>query len=192
MENVEIWLVRHGQTEFNLIGRLSGWSDILLTDLGREQARALRPLLEGREYHGVWSSDLPRAIETARLAWGEPTPDWRLREIDFGDFEGVPFVDMPQDAQKALLDYEGFRAPGGESLDDLENRVEAFLNALPKGRHLIFTHGGVVRGMLCGSGPQRYAANGSVAVMDWTHRRLIALHDNPVAPKPAPAPAPAD
>ena len=189
MDTVEIWLVRHGQTQFNLIGRLSGWSDIALTELGRAQARALRPLLEGREYHGVWSSDLPRAIETARLAWGEPTPDWRLREIDFGDYEGLSFETVPPQAQQALLEYDGFFAPGGESLRDLELRVEAFLNTLPKGRHLVFTHVGVVRGMLHGLGPERYAANGSIAVMDWTQRRLLALHDNPIPREPAPAPA---
>ena len=82
--HLELWLVRHGETTFSASKRVAGWSDPPLTDNGRRQAEALRAVIDGAEFAGVWSSDLQRAVESARLAWGEATPDARLRECNFG------------------------------------------------------------------------------------------------------------
>ncbi|HSD65513.1 MAG TPA: histidine phosphatase family protein, partial [Vicinamibacteria bacterium] len=90
----ELWLVRHGETPASRGRTLAGWTDVPLTEHGEGQAAALRPLVAGERFDGVWSSDLRRAVTTARLAWGEPRPDARLREMSFGTLEGRPWADL--------------------------------------------------------------------------------------------------
>jgi probable phosphoglycerate mutase len=186
----ELWLVRHGETPASRGGTLAGWEDVPLTERGQEQASAVRPLLKGTRFDGVWSSDLVRAVATARLAWGEPVQDPRLREMGFGELEGVRWETMAPRWQEALLHFEGFAAPGGESFDDLKARVLAFLDGLAPGRHLVFTHGGVVRLLSREAGEDRFVPTGTLLVLDWDERRLISRHDGDGEPSqglPAPA-----
>ncbi|HOX44073.1 MAG TPA: histidine phosphatase family protein [Myxococcota bacterium] len=178
---LELWLVRHGETIRNSDGRLSGWQDVPLTELGREQARWLRPHLAGQRFEGVWSSDLARAVETAELAFGPARADARLREIGFGELEGVPFLEIPEALQRGLLDFEGFQAPGGEGVADLEGRLRAFLAELQPGRHLVFSHGGAIRALTRALGENRFLPNGSLAVVDWSARRLRRVVENELA-----------
>jgi broad specificity phosphatase PhoE len=181
MGPLELWLVRHGETEHNLSGRLSGWADTRLTERGREQARLLRPHLAGQAFDGVWSSDLSRARETAALAYGAARSDARLREIGFGELEGAPFQDMPAAQQQALMDFVGFRAPGGEGTEELEARLRDFLAELSPGRHLIFSHGGAIRALTRALGEDRFLPNGSLAVVDWRAGRLVQVVINELA-----------
>jgi len=102
----ELWLVRHGQSNANLEGRFAGQTDVELTRLGEKQAASLRSLLEEHEFDGVWSSDLVRAQNTARLAYGEPVPDPRLREIHFGDLEGESWENADEQVKQRLLQFE--------------------------------------------------------------------------------------
>lgn len=159
---VRLWLVRHGITDWNVQGRLTGWSDIPLNAFGERQASALRGDLQLRTFSAVWSSDLARSLDTARLAWGEPRIDRRLREIDFGQFEGLHWSQLPSTAQESLLGFEGFYAPGGESVAEFRGRVSAFLETLPDGDNLIFTHGGVIRLLLRDHGEDRHVGHGEV------------------------------
>jgi probable phosphoglycerate mutase len=111
----------------------------------------------------VWTSDLRRAVETATIiASGEPTPDARLRELDFGTLEGKRWNECPADIQAALLAFEGFVAPGGESVEALRVRVGSFLADLPPGDHLIVTHGGVIRCLLSARGEDRRVGPGAI------------------------------
>jgi len=182
----ELWLVRHGQTPASRGRTLAGWTDVPLTPAGEVQAVALREVLDGERFEGVWSSDLRRAISTARLAWGEPTPDPRLRELGFGDLEGVAYETMAPRWQEGLLRFEGFAAPGGESFDQLRSRVTSFLDELPGGRHLVFTHGGVVRLLAREVGEDRFVPTGTLLVLDWDGRRLLRRHDPQDATEPGP------
>src|SRR5512138_3771528 len=141
----ELWLVRHGQTPASLARTLAGWEDVPLTKEGEAQAAALQPVLAGERFQGVWSSDLRRALTSARLAYGEPRPDSRLREMSFGRLEGVLWQALEPYWQEALTRFSGFEPPDGESFDELRARVLSFVESLPPGRHLVFTHGGVVR-----------------------------------------------
>ena len=82
----EIWLVRHGQSTWNVEGRLTGWADVPLTALGQRQARALWEWLSAERFDRVLASDLQRAVHTARLAYGEPQGMFaEMRELHFGD-----------------------------------------------------------------------------------------------------------
>lgn len=166
--NLDLWLVRHGATDWSAANRFCGWSDPPLSDEGREQAAALRPLLEGRSFDRVVSSTSLRAIETARLAFGEPQPDERLRELDFGDIEGTTWVDCSPQLRAALADYETFSAPNGESVARLIERVTAALHDLGPGSHLVVTHGGVIRFLLGRAGVTDYPALASVSRVEMT------------------------
>jgi probable phosphoglycerate mutase len=173
----ELWLVRHGETLASKGRRLAGWTDVPLTEHGEHQASALRPLLARERFEGVWSSDLRRAVATARLGWGEPRQDPRLREMGFGSLEGRPWEALDPRFQEAIARFEGFAAPGGESFEGLRARVLSFLDGLPPGRHLVFTHGGVVRLLSREVGEDRFVPTGSLLVVDWDARRLLSRRD---------------
>jgi 2,3-bisphosphoglycerate-dependent phosphoglycerate mutase len=173
----ELWLVRHGETPASKGRTLAGWADVPLTEHGEDEASALRPLLAGERFDGVWSSDLRRAVRTARLAWGEPRQDARLREMSFGSLEGQLWETLDPRAQEALARFEGFAAPGGETFEDLRARVLSFLDGLPCGRHLVFTHGGVVRLLSREVGEDRFVPTGTLLVLDWDARRLLSRRE---------------
>lgn len=160
--SVRLWLVRHGSTDWSDAGRLNGWTDVPLNERGRSQARSLADRLDGTAFAGIWSSDLSRATETARLAVGEPVPDRRLRELDFGALEGRRWEEIPTDVQRALTTFDGFEASGGESVALLRSRVRGFVERLPEGDHLVFTHGGVIRLLLREAGADRRILPGEV------------------------------
>ena len=145
---VEVWLVRHGHTEWSGAGRYTGWTDVALTPEGEAQARSLPSMLPAGPDVTAWSSDLARCVRTAELAGLEPRVDRRLRELDFGAIEGLTWDEVPTDLQEALMSFDDFEAPDGESVDAFRARVFAFLDELPPGRHIVVTHGGVVRLLL--------------------------------------------
>lgn len=177
---VEIWLVRHGETTANAAGVLSGWSDVALTPRGEEQARGVAAWLAGERFDTVWSSDLRRAIDTARLATGRaPRPDPRLREMCFGDIEARPWDAVDAGLRDALLGFVAFHAPGGEELGAFKSRVRAFADALPPGRHLAFTHGGAIRALTMDLGEDRFIGNGALLALDWTRRAVLFVREHP-------------
>ncbi|HWC39740.1 MAG TPA: histidine phosphatase family protein [Acidimicrobiales bacterium] len=118
-----ILLVRHGQTAANAAGLLLGRSDPPLTDLGRRQAVASAKVLGG--VTRVVTSPLRRARETAD-AFGAAVPvevDERWTELDYGDFEGRPFNEVPSTTWQRWRSDATFTPPGGESLAVLGRRV---------------------------------------------------------------------
>lgn len=147
-----LWLVRHGETDWSAAGRLNGWCDVPLNQRGRDQARAVSRRLKQQRFITVWSSDLQRAAETARLAYGEPLVDARLREVDFGTLEGLTWDGLSNGDQDALVAFDAFEAPGGETVAGLRRRVLDFIRELKPGDHLVFTHGGPIRVLLRISG----------------------------------------
>jgi len=172
---VEAWLVRHGETTWNRDHLISGWSNPELTEKGKAQAAALRARFEGGDYAGVWSSDLVRAVQTAELAFDTPTQDLRIRELNFGDFEGDSWLTMDDDWKIALLNFEGFQAPGGEHVDELRSRVFDFLDSLSEGVHLIFVHGGLIRMVLREVDADRFLPSASIVKVNWTDRELLEI-----------------
>lgn len=180
MADLELWLVRHGETPASRDGRFAGWDDVPLTERGADQARALRPVLGGERFDGVWSSDLQRAVDTARLAWGEAARDRRLREISFGELEGQPWDAVDERHRQALVEFAGFDPPGGETLERVGARLDDFLGGLPRGRHLVFTHGGVIRLLSRRAGEMEFVATGTVLALDWTAKQVLFRRENAV------------
>lgn len=187
----EFWVVRHGESTWNALGRYQGQSDVPLSQEGRLQAAMLAERLTGLSFTAVYSSDLARALTTAQIVTerlaGPPTvqTDPGLREIDVGLLSGL---DTPQMKQQYAAYLDALRAdpwatrrPGGESMEDLYTRAGASFQAMherhPGGRVLVFTHGGVVRvavGLALGGVPQNAWARLSVTNTSVTRVVLTA------------------
>jgi alpha-ribazole phosphatase/probable phosphoglycerate mutase len=109
----------------------SGWHDGQLSPLGRRQAKELGERRADEELAAVFTSDLVRAAETARIAFGGVglpiLHDWRLRECNYGLLNGRPVARL--EAERAEHVYEPY--PGGESYNQVVERVRSFLNDLP-------------------------------------------------------------
>lgn len=157
-----LFLVRHGETDWNREGRLQGGQDIPLNALGREQAaeaaRRLRALTPDFAQSGYVASPMQRARETMtilRHELGLPPEDFRtedrLRELTFGAWEGFTWREVRKAerelAQARERDKWGFVPPGGESYRMLAERIRPVLEGLAADTVMV-SHGGVARAVL--------------------------------------------
>ena len=154
---LELWWIRHGETDWNVQGRIQGFADQPLNATGRRQAERLATRLAGVRFDAVYASDLARAHGTAlaALPGAELRVDPRLRELSYGVFEGKSWDELDADEAAAARHWSGDRyarrIPGGESYGDLMERVAAFRADLPEhGRVAAFSHGGTIRSALYG------------------------------------------
>ena len=120
----EIYLIRHGETEWSLNGRHTGMSDIPLTENGRQVARQWHPFSGTRTFDLVLTSPLQRALETCKLAGlGERAQiDRDLMEWDYGAFEGLTPQQIRESQPAWLIFNDG--CPGGESPEQVGVRVD--------------------------------------------------------------------
>jgi len=113
--------------------------------------------------------------------------------MGFGSLEGRLWASLEPQVEEALARFEGFAAPGGETFGDLRARVLSFLGGLPAGRHLVFTHGGVVRLLSREVGEDYFVPTGTLLVLDWDARRLLSRKDGEgQASRGLPVPAASD
>lgn len=151
MGMLELWLIRHGATEWHGTGRLHGQTNVALGALGLEQAYKLRARLAPHAFNALYSSELSRARATAQAAIsGNVMLNERLREMAYGMLEGKNKHTLGETDRRTLQacrdDVRPVPVPGVESWRDLEVRVAAWLALLPPtGRVAAFTHGGVIR-----------------------------------------------
>lgn len=123
---VELVLLRHGETEWSRLGRYAGLTDLALTADGQASARALGPRLAQGNYDRIVSSPLQRARSTAELlALGEVTLDLRLVERDYGDYEGKTTAEIRADAPHWHVWTDP--VPNGETLAAMTHRVNSFI-----------------------------------------------------------------
>jgi broad specificity phosphatase PhoE len=147
-----ILLIRHPETEANVVGRFVGRGDSPYTAEGRKQYSRLIRRIVGFRPATLWSSPLTRAVRVAEKAAAdaglELRIDDRLLELDFGTAEGLTFDDISAAAMPFnYADREHPVAPGGESRASIESRTIDILDEIVGvgGRHAIVTHGGVFR-----------------------------------------------
>jgi broad specificity phosphatase PhoE len=156
-----IWMVRHGQTDWNLEGRFQGQADPPLNASGLEQARQLADLLVDAGIQAIYCSDLQRALLTARII-GEklgmlPQVNRCLREIRLGEWEGMQSEKIksqyPDLWHRRQLDPLHVPAPGGENLLELSERVWASAGQIaqqhPDGTVLLVSHGVTLACLIC-------------------------------------------
>ena len=121
----EVWLVRHGETEWSLSGQHSGRNDIPLTAHGEEEARAVAPLLAGKHFDRVFCSTLQRARRTCELAGFQQHAqfDPELQEWDYGDCTGL----TREEIGRTYPDWNVWDGPvpGGESASDIGRRARS-------------------------------------------------------------------
>ena len=126
----ELWLIRHGETEWSRTGQHTGRTDIPLTDNGREQARQLRPVLAAQSFDAVFSSPLSRAIETCREAGlgGQAILEPDLQEWDYGIYEGRK---TPEIREKEP-NWSVWNSPmqNGENVEQIQARAQALMKRL--------------------------------------------------------------
>jgi len=149
--------MRHGQTDWNVLGRIQGHSDIPLNDEGQRQAREAVDRIAGLGVTRLVCSDLSRAQDTARPAAHRLklpiTTDARLRERCFGVLEGLTWAEVEAHHPELHARLQQDRAhpvPGAETLELLQARmVSAVQDILAQGPGaLLVTHGGSVRSLM--------------------------------------------
>ncbi|CAG1015791.1 phosphoserine phosphatase [Anaerolineales bacterium] len=159
----ELWLIRHGQTDWNLLGKWQGQSPDApgLNDFGITQARSVLDQLPCTKFSAIYSSDLSRAIQTAELISESlnltVTIDPRLREINLGAWEGMLSNDIKVRYPRELWERErnpfDAHAPQGESPRDVAQRVITAVNEIAH-RHpgesvIIVSHGVALAVIIC-------------------------------------------
>jgi broad specificity phosphatase PhoE len=156
----ELIVVRHGESEGNVLGIALGARPYPLTGRGRGQARAVARVVDGFGWRPerVVASPVARCVETATIiagALGLPAPaeDAAFTEIDSGEATGRRFEDLARDFPELFArppsEWTGFRAVGGEDDTDLFARVREGLDRLPADESvLLVTHGAVFKGVL--------------------------------------------
>lgn len=144
----EVWLVRHGETEWSRSGQHTGVTDLALTPTGEQKARALAPLLASVHFDRVLSSPLQRARRTAELA-GLAAVELcdQLVEWRYGDYEGVTTAEIRKTEPGWSVWSDG--APNGESPEEVSARVDAVIARCRTtgGRTLLVAHGHVLRSL---------------------------------------------
>jgi broad specificity phosphatase PhoE len=143
----EVYLVRHGETEWTLSGQHTGSTDIPLTENGREVARRLGDKLRELHFAAVWSSPMSRSLDTARLAGFEHDVriDDNLKEWDYGEYEGLTTPQIREANPGWFLFRDG--APGGESPEQIGARADRVIEEVRAvdGDVLLFAHGHILR-----------------------------------------------
>jgi len=141
----QVWLVRHGETEWSRDGRHTGRTDLPLTSAGEERAHALGDLLSRHAFALVLSSPLQRARRTAELASLTPALSDDLREWDYGDYEGRTTADIRADRPDWSLWADG--CPNGETAHDVADRADRVIATLraAEGDVAVFAHGHLLR-----------------------------------------------
>ena len=158
-------LLRHGQTDYNVAGRMQGHIDSMLTETGVEQAATVAPEIARLVPDRLISSDLKRAVDTAELvsaACGLPVKyDARLRETHLGEWQGRTVAEIEDDWPGAIATWRsdpGWAPPGGESrievvrrsLPVVEELDEEFATGDPDTTVVLVAHGGLIAGLVCG------------------------------------------
>ncbi|MGI9081668.1 MAG: histidine phosphatase family protein [Thermoleophilaceae bacterium] len=176
MANPEIYLARHGETEWSLNGRHTGMTDIPLTENGRRHAKALGARLAGREFAAVFTSPLSRAADTCRLAGLEDGAIERdeLLEWGYGEYEGLTTVKIRETVPGwTVWSHE---TPDGETPAQVGARCDALIEDLLQidGDVVCFGHGHLLRVLgarWIGVAPEKGAnlalSTGTLSVLGW-------------------------
>lgn len=193
-------LVRHGETELKSSLRYWGHTDVKLGALGMEQVEKLRDLLATKKIDIIFSSNLKRASKTAEIIASRHNAEIiicaELREVNFGDIEGLTFNEVAQrypEVVKSWVDGNlELKYPGGESLRKFAERVTSFTrrlkNVAPEQTALIAAHSGTLRLLIChlmDIGPQnwwRFRLDfASLSVMETSNRGAILMTLNNIS-----------
>jgi probable phosphoglycerate mutase len=174
----DVYLVRHGATEWSESGKHTGRTNVPLTDMGRAQAAAVADLLAGRVFAEVLVSPLDRALETCEIAgYGDrATVTDDLCEWDYGDFEGRTTPEIREHVPGWTV-WTG-DLPNGESIEQVAARADRVIERAlaAEGDVALFAHGHILRVLTarwCELIPQEgrrfMLQTGTLGVLGWEH-----------------------
>ncbi len=182
---VELWLVRHGETEWSLSGAHTSRTDIPLTDKGRQRAEKLRDFFKGKTFNAVLESPMQRAKETCAIAgFGDVAKvDDGLKEWDYGIYEGK----TTKEIQAEIPGWSVWKNEivGGETVEHVGMRADGViaraLAAAPVGgRVALFAHAHILRilavrwvGLDAKDGAVLALGTGSVSVLGWERETRV-------------------
>ena len=192
MSAVQLWLVRHGETEWSLSGAHTSRTDIPLTDHGRQRAKELGEFLRGTHFDAVLTSPMQRARETAALAgFGDQAQvEDGLKEWDYGVYEG-------KTTKEIRVEQPGWSVwkdaiTGGETVEEVGKRADGVIaralavpstEATPK--VALFAHAHILRilaarwmGLPADGGRLLALGTGSVSVLGWERETRVIVHWN--------------
>ncbi|MCJ7738472.1 MAG: alpha-ribazole phosphatase [Anaerolineae bacterium] len=194
---LRLLLVRHGETAWNASGRYQGQMDIDLNAAGRQQAEAMAERLASVSICAIYTSDLSRAWETAIVLAerqsASATPDSRLQELNFGEWQGLTYREIAEKDPERLAvwneDRVGRTPPGGESLGAMAERVRSLIedvhDTYSDGTVALVSHGGTIRVILCvllGHPVERYwhfeVDNTAIAEIEWRELGPVVVRWN--------------
>jgi len=190
----DLWLFRHGETEWSLSGAHTGRTDLPLTDAGRARAAAMGRYLKQRPFALVLTSPMARARETCRLAgYGEAAQiDPNLQEWDYGGYEGRTTAEIHKERPGWSLWADG--VPNGETVEQVGQRARAVIErAAPAGGDVaLFAHGHILRivtatwlGLEPADGRLFALGTGTLSILGYERdTRVITLWNEDVAAHP--------
>lgn len=158
----KIYLIRHGETEWNVSRKIQGHKDIPLTDTGIKQANLIADRLMSEDIDIIYSSDLKRAYDTAKIIGDkiglEPNPRKEFREINFGIWEGLYNdkigLEYGEEIYLWRKEPEKLKIEGGETLKEVQLRamreLESIMNMNQDKNVLIVSHGVTIKTMILG------------------------------------------
>lgn len=156
---MKLYITRHGTTEWNLEKRLQGWADSPLTEDGRNRAIKLGNSLKDIDFDMIYTSPQERALNTAKLIRGNKNTEIKvhngLKELRYGSWQGMYISDIekdyPEDYHSYINDPEQYMPEDGESMVDLFQRVNLFLEEISTMNYqniLIVSHGITIKAII--------------------------------------------
>jgi broad specificity phosphatase PhoE len=188
---MKLFCVRHGETLFNLEGRIQGQSDSRLSPLGRRQCEAVAASLAPAGIEAIVASPLERARESAQVVADRlglaVTLDPRLMEINAGVFQGLTWAEIEERYPQEAVQWRGqdpdFRIPRGESRRDVMTRARAAFEAIRE-QGFVLAHGGSLSAALkslLSIPPERNPfsfSNGSISTLLWAGEvKLLSFNE---------------
>ena len=190
---VELWLFRHGETEWSLSGAHTSQTDIPLTDHGRQRAEELRDFLQGTSFDAVLTSPMQRARETCAIAGlgDQAVVDEGLREWDYGIYEGKTTKEI-RDTEPGWSVWDS-EIKGGETVEHVGERADGVIaRALAaaaaegkQGRVALFAHAHILRilavrwlGLPAVEGRLLALGTGSVSRLGWERETRVIVSWN--------------
>lgn len=159
--SMDLILVRHGQTDWNPLGKVMGRQAIPLNAAGRGQALAAAEWLKTIEFHAVYSSPMQRAVETAEIIGAandlaEVMAEEGVAEIDYGDWVNMTFAEVAEKYKKEHEEYRHapsrMRVPGGENIAEVQKRAVAAIERIRQKhegeRAVVVSHADVIKAIL--------------------------------------------
>ena len=184
-DGTELWLIRHGETEWSLSGQHTSRTDIPLTDRGRRRAEELRDYLKGMAFNAVFVSPMQRARETCAIAGfgDQAVVDDNLKEWDYGIYEGKTTAQI----RAEVPGWSVWKDPilGGETAEQVGARADqiiarALAGAPAGGKVALFAHAHILRilgarwvGLAARQGSLFVLGTGSVSVLGWERETQV-------------------